>query len=825
MASFADERLRRLHAAFLDAAGRFLGLCLRHAAANDRGVLPDWPQVPDGDHRHLGLPNHCWWPLLQRRERELFTPLPPQHWFRIDGRIWEGAFYNGGPSRTEPWGDAPSETWEDLQAQNEGYKLAIADFQRLADSAAGHFDMQPSPHYLTDFPLEAKGWHRWLELLYTMPFAETEFREEFLVRRLPGDVFTASARAIEVLSDAVQTSVQTIGKDNTEDSQRGKTGTSQDPMVEIIDRFLRVARRYWQHFQLERLTEGTVSISRDRDERTGCHTDCTDLVTDLLKHQRDQNSARKALAKIGRVLSVRLEESGEDSSTLLMFLHAVDGGGGPPAAAPLWPQLKVALQRTAIRSGLHLLQSDENVSERLPKDDADADLLKPAIANLLRVIPETWAEFNIDSLTAIQSDALFLLTAAGMVERRGRVRCEMLSHSTYIDETFQATGEGGFVEALRYSTAAMWGVWGDAYRAWRNEPHGNTPPFHAAALNPQEWRLTGEGVLARGDLDGTNPGGNPDVVFDFVLKRGFYGPGHWLRIMAVPELFRKHEREIRERTIAGQDLGSLSRPPVRGHGQLIAFHKIERSGGAQSLNSTNRREPANAFAAAFNNMLGPMFEAISKGQQVGWCGEAGVMDKCQILFLAASPAGTRSLALDDECREIEQKLRAADYRDALTFITKWAVRPDDLLQYLNQFRPHVVHFSGHGSSTEEIVLMDKDRQPKPVSKAALKQLFSTLRDNIRLVVLNACFSRPQAEAITEVIDCAIGMKRAIGDKAAITFAASFYRAIAFGRTVQEAFDQGKAALMLEGIPEQDTPVLLVRPGVNPNSIFLVKQPV
>ena len=45
----------------------------------------------------------------------------------------------------------------------------------------------------------------------------------------------------------------------------------------------------------------------------------------------------------------------------------------------------------------------------------------------------------------------------------------------------------------------------------------------------------------------------------------------------------------------------------------------------------------------------------------------------------------------------------------------------------------------------------------------------------------------------------------IGDDAAITFAASFYRAIGFGRTIQEAFDQGRTALMLEGIPEERTP--------------------
>ncbi|MFB3895359.1 MAG: CHAT domain-containing protein [bacterium] len=198
------------------------------------------------------------------------------------------------------------------------------------------------------------------------------------------------------------------------------------------------------------------------------------------------------------------------------------------------------------------------------------------------------------------------------------------------------------------------------------------------------------------------------------------------------------------------------------------------------------------------------------------------MNKCKILFLAANPENTTKLALDEECREIEQKIRASEYRDSLELITKWAVRPDDLLQYLNQHQPHIVHFSGHGSPYEEIILLDSNRNPKPVSKEALKQLFTTLKDNIRVVVLNACFSRPQAEAITEVIDCAIGMNKAIGDRAAITFAASFYQALGFGRSVKKAFDQGITALMLEGISEENTPELLVRSGIDANSVILIQ---
>ena len=53
--------------------------------------------------------------------------------------------------------------------------------------------------------------------------------------------------------------------------------------------------------------------------------------------------------------------------------------------------------------------------------------------------------------------------------------------------------------------------------------------------------------------------------------------------------------------------------------------------------------------------------------------------------------------------------------------------------------------------------MAEDGEPKPVRQDALVELFGVLPDNIRVVVLNACHSRPQAEAISQFIDCAIGM--------------------------------------------------------------------
>jgi hypothetical protein len=109
------------------------------------------------------------------------------------------------------------------------------------------------------------------------------------------------------------------------------------------------------------------------------------------------------------------------------------------------------------------------------------------------------------------------------------------------------------------------------------------------------------------------------------------------------------------------------------------------------------------------------------------------MDKIKILFFSGNPQGTTHLKLDEEVREIQTKLRAAEYRESLELITRWAVRPDDLLQCLNEDRPHIVHFSGHGSPTEEIILLDQQGNPKPVSTAALVSLFRTLMNFDRQV--------------------------------------------------------------------------------------------
>lgn len=190
-------------------------------------------------------------------------------------------------------------------------------------------------------------------------------------------------------------------------------------------------------------------------------------------------------------------------------------------------------------------------------------------------------------------------------------------------------------------------------------------------------------------------------------------------------------------------------------------------------------------------------------------------DRIKILFLAANPFDVKSrLRLDEEFRQIRKKLRAANERDCFELVSEWAVTRGDLAQVLLDHKPHILHFSGHGSKTQGIALEDESGNMSLLDKRALANLRKMLKDNLRMVVLNACYSKNQAKHLHEIVDFTIGMNKAIGNEAAIIFASQFYQGLAFGRSVQTAFELGKCQLELNNIPESHTPKLLVRYGVD-----------
>lgn len=182
----------------------------------------------------------------------------------------------------------------------------------------------------------------------------------------------------------------------------------------------------------------------------------------------------------------------------------------------------------------------------------------------------------------------------------------------------------------------------------------------------------------------------------------------------------------------------------------------------------------------------------------------------KILILLANPKDTNKLRLDEELREIQAGLERARKREQFEIISKLAVRPDDLRRALLDHEPQIVHFSGHGTGSTGLALENNSGELQLVSKQALAKLFSLFKNQIECVVLNACYSEEQAEAIHKHINYVVGMRKAIGDNAAIEFAVGFYDGLGAGRSIEDAYEFGCNSIDLEGIPEFLTPVLKAR---------------
>ena len=224
-----------------------------------------------------------------------------------------------------------------------------------------------------------------------------------------------------------------------------------------------------------------------------------------------------------------------------------------------------------------------------------------------------------------------------------------------------------------------------------------------------------------------------------------------------------------------------------------------------------------------------------------------IMKKHSILFLAANPTGTSPLALGEEARAIQVELERSGYRDCFELETRWAAQPLDLLRELRRLKPTVVHFSGHSGPTpggesvmghaqhrdviadaglhdrelqRALFFQGPDGRAQVVTAQALHDTFGTAGASVKLVVLSACYSDEQAEALRAHVDCVVGLSGTILDDAARSFAIGFYGGLGEGESVASAFYQGCAAVRLEGLRDSDRPQLRVRDGVDASKLVL-----
>jgi tetratricopeptide (TPR) repeat protein len=170
-------------------------------------------------------------------------------------------------------------------------------------------------------------------------------------------------------------------------------------------------------------------------------------------------------------------------------------------------------------------------------------------------------------------------------------------------------------------------------------------------------------------------------------------------------------------------------------------------------------------------------------------------DRVRILVLTANPTGTTPLRSDRELKAITEVIERAEYRDrfaepAFAPAAGWS----DLSRGLRAHDPHILHYSGHGEHDGDLAFEDDAGVQDPVRLEHVRDLLAAMHADVRMVVLNACWSAERADALASEVDFVISMSDPVPDQAAIAFAEELYRGLGAGDTVETAFDAAKVAI-------------------------------
>jgi tetratricopeptide (TPR) repeat protein len=192
----------------------------------------------------------------------------------------------------------------------------------------------------------------------------------------------------------------------------------------------------------------------------------------------------------------------------------------------------------------------------------------------------------------------------------------------------------------------------------------------------------------------------------------------------------------------------------------------------------------------------------------------------RLLLVSANPEGLPNLNLERECDIITEAIEPLTSPNKAQLTSLFEATIDNLSERIRNFRPHIVHFMGHGNVDR---LMFEDDTGSSTSVAI------NLRNDpsLRLVVLNACKAGGVSKGLVGAearmgvarslakagIPAIVAMQFSISNGAAIVFAERFYKVLAEERPVDEALTWARIAMQDKlpcGSLEWATPVLYIQ---------------
>lgn len=253
-----------------------------------------------------------------------------------------------------------------------------------------------------------------------------------------------------------------------------------------------------------------------------------------------------------------------------------------------------------------------------------------------------------------------------------------------------------------------------------------------------------------------------------------------------------------------------------------ALAVVEYAAAGGSLDPSKlQRVISRSFASA--NHTTKEAVAIAVAQRLARSGmpiASGLSSPRPILVLSADPLDQDPLMIQREMREIRDQIDKSPLRPKVPLELRPGLVYTELSRYLLEVNPIIVHFSGHGS-VDGLFAEDAVGRSRLLPSSALSAVFRqpAVKQNVKLVVLNSCFSSVQALALSKHVSAVMGMRAAVGDQAAISFTGGLYMALTQGKSVTDAFEWGRAAITVEGLTEDQMPQLIAKPAGRSMHLF------
>ena len=225
--------------------------------------------------------------------------------------------------------------------------------------------------------------------------------------------------------------------------------------------------------------------------------------------------------------------------------------------------------------------------------------------------------------------------------------------------------------------------------------------------------------------------------------------------------------------------------------------------------NSNDYDQVEALAAEIRALL-PQAGSVAVGEPIGRDPDPHVvtdpkLGAATILVVSSNPTvkvNEPRLATDEEENRIRDVLESSPHGRRYKLELRPATRIDDLLGYLLDQQPTVLHMSGHGVLGGLVGTGSDGRTPVLANPMGLAQLLAlpSVAKGLRVLILNACLSVEQAKFLAQWVPFVVGTVDNVPDQVAIRFAHGFYTALGHLQPVGDAYAAGvaQAELLMPG---------------------------